>query len=386
MIKMLAKIYTTVIFLTVVFFSAQTKVQKEAVYKGVSSFAKGKKIIGIPKIEISDENTFFQNAKIYPIYKLNYVKGKKNDIEINNDAFLIWYQENLFHFFSGKTTMLFQDSSYSRNIKFFIKNNKDFKTFYLIREFSFLGSIYNCFLSEDNLNNFIVDEKKYNKIDDLIENKYGSYEKYRDYVKQDSIRGNLTLESINEGIKNYYVAYEHNCPKDSALVFNKFITQLNFATKGITINQEKQIRNIIDFHFYPNKYWQNIFSEQGSNISNNNELKSKIQDAFQKDKEKLKSTELNYRFPGFTIYNVNFTNYLLEILSEKQFNDYKNYLDIHFPQEIHSNSNFTNIKRMIYGKGKLINDGVISDTKNEKNLPTFNQYVTQLLSECGCKK
>jgi hypothetical protein len=176
MIKILAKIYTTVIFLTVVFFSAQTKVQKEAIYKGVNSFAKGKKIIGIPKIEMSDENTFFQNAKIYPIYRLNYIREKKNDIEKNNDAFLIWYQENLFHSFSGKTTMLFQESSYAKSIKLFIKNNKNFKTLYLTREFSFLGSIYNCFLSEDNLNNFIVDEKKYNKIDDLIENNYVIYE------------------------------------------------------------------------------------------------------------------------------------------------------------------------------------------------------------------
>lgn len=88
----------------------------------------------------------------------------------------------------------------------------------------------------------------------------------------------------------------------------------------------------------------------------------------------------------FRLYNTNLTSDLIDILTNQQFIDYKNYIDTYYPVEYSLNKNFLNVKRVIYGKEKLTNYGVVSDVKNEKKLPTFSQYIIQVLFECGCKK
>ena len=83
----------------------------------------------------------------------------------------------------------------------------------------------------------------------------------------------------------------------------------------------------------------------------------------------------------FSVYDVNVTDLLLSILTNQQFIDYKNYIDLLYPIIETQNSYINNKYRYNYGKDILQKKGIIK----EHDPSAFTNYVRKKLQDCGCK-
>ncbi|WP_449397613.1 hypothetical protein [Chryseobacterium wanjuense] len=69
-------------------------------------------------------------------------------------------------------------------------------------------------------------------------------------------------------------------------------------------------------------------------------------------------------------------------MSQEQSTKYNDYMDVHFPPYIQKKYG-----RSIYGGYILFNNNIVTNIieKNEKNAPSFTEFIKQQLKNCGCK-
>jgi hypothetical protein len=356
-------VITAVLFQTAVISFAQTK---EDFYQSVNRFESN--YVSIFKDnKIPNKEAFLLNATIHPIYKF-VLTEKKNRINHKVQGYYyIVYDDRIYFYKNGVSESKLGNDETNKYLKIKKTSIKigSFTDFIYYDGIEFIPVII------DEENNLIIDYKeKYNNISSYLNIKYGSFEKYKEIAENEIIREKLSVKDIQESIKNNYKKFEYNCPKDTLLVLKTFINQIKQAVGEISKEQEQKLIERIKIKLNPFDFLYKDIKDVKIK-----ELILKSKEKSEEAKKKIIRYEGNY---DFLIYNVNITDDLLTVLTNKQFQDYKNYNDIRFPV-IEVNDIFRS-KRYEYGreilqKEKLINLG---DYKN------YDKYANKIVSDCGC--
>ena len=322
------------------------------------------------KIPIKED--FLKNAIIFPVFKFEIFNGKLNKNIIKNLNYILYNTRTYFYKDGFSTKLMSNELSDYLLIK---ENIKD----YLIG--SFVDTVYynnlNFFPIILNIKDFSLFDlrNQYNTYKDYLISKHGSIEKYIEIASLEQMTKKLTSDQIKKSIKNNYKIFEYNCPKDTTLVLKTLINQIKEASISFTTEQEIQLTSRIKNKLNPIEYiHKGSISEWKKDSTFNNFLnKTKLE---QKRCDNI-LTKLNGYY-DFMVYNVNINNELLAVLSNRQFQDYKNYIDIRFPiinpQILFSSERYT------YGTEVLLKEKII--LKND--VISFENFTNQIVEKCGC--
>lgn len=342
-------------------------------YEYINNDSKGNGKI-IPNISpIESKEYLFSTAKVYPIYQLLFNENKI-DIVQNKNSYLVFYVGRLYMFFENKKFRLFENSPIINDILKF--KNENINIVYLLNSFSFDGIYLNPLLTDKKFN-FIIDRGNKYLISEYIIKKYGSIEKYKELKKIDDLRKKITISDYNNSIRNNFKAFEYNCPKDTSLVIKSLLNQVKSCVKNFTTEQENKLKERIEQKINPYKL---LYSQLKSTSLNDTVIKSIVL------KDKLEKEEFKNKFFSedkiydFILYKTNITNELLEVLTNDQFLDYKNYIDVMYPIIETLNSSNNNKYRFELGKDIIENEKSI----NIKDLQNSDSYKNKILEDCGC--
>lgn len=336
---------------------SQTALQKDRAYKHFESRCRSITLKGIPKPQWVDKETYMRSATFYPVYIIDYnFKTKTQEWHIDSNKFLVIYNDNLTYFIdSGISDFNKSFSKFNVENKFATHllelNNISniIKVGYLTEEYyPTNGAFPNLLISEDT--QFTDKEHKHLSIKDVIQTHYPSVEIYQKKKENDIIRKKLQPQEIIKGIRAYFHLFEYYCPKDTALVFNKFIEHFDIGTGGLSKKQKEIIRE-------------------------------KLYSSFNAQTEKQEST-LKNNSGDFSIYNMDFSEFMNNLLKHQQRLNYQQYIDIHFPKYAHEQYG-----RYSYGEFILIDSKIVKGLYADKKielLPYFKEFIKQQLIDCGC--
>lgn len=372
-------IFTLVCLQASVFSSAQTEEQKQMIYERINKDSRGSGIMS--KIEpIESKEVLFSKAQVLPIFKVEFNSNKIARLVQNKNYFLVFYLGRLYCFMGNKDSRFFENSPVIQNINQFNTEKKDFFVVYFTDIYSLDGIYLNPLLSDKSVS-FIIDRGNKLATLDYIDLKYGSFDKYKENFNIDSLRNNLLIEDFNNYMKNNYEAFEYNCPKDTTLVLTKLMSQIRLSTKNFTKNQEVELLTRIKQKINPFE----LKIKQTKQIL----IQSKVNDstiASEISKMKIenkKNKKENIRIAGlyeFSVYNVSFTNELLEVLTNEQFADYKRYYDLMHPV-VETLTSFNNNKyRYGYAKQILEKENVLKSN----SFTEYKKYADKIILDCGC--
>lgn len=356
----------------------QTEAQKQMMYEHINRDSRGVSIMA--KIEpLENKEALFSKAQVLPVYQVVFGKTNTPKLVKNERYYLVFYIGRLYVFINDKSLRLFENSPIIQNISRFNAESKEFKIVYFTASFSFSGEDLNPLITDKNLSFIIDKETRYSTISEYIDTKYGSLEKYKERAYLDSMRDRLSADEVVRAMKNSYITYQYNCPKDTTLVLKKMIDWVNQATGGITKGQEYKLTEQIKIKIDPVKYMGEIAGRGKIKDSIFNNMIKKAQ------KENEDANKKVIKFIGdydFSIYDVNVTNELAAILTNQQFINYKNFVDIMYP--------ISETSSLFRGKRYYIFDEVLERQKffntknpNEENVK-FKEYFQKILTECGC--
>lgn len=322
--------------------------------------------------KIPNKNDFLLNALIFPVYKFEIINCKLTKNIIKNLCY-VFFNKRTYYYKDGFCTKIMTNelSDY-----LLIKQNiKD----YLIG--AFIETVYynnlNFFPIILNINDFSLFDLKnhFNNYEDYLVSKHGSIEKYSEIASLEQMTKKLTSDQIRKSIKNNFKIFEYNCPKDTTLVLKTLINQIKEVCLSFTTEQENQLTHRIKSKLNPLEYLHkgNISEWKKDSTFNNFLNKSKLE---QKRYEETKTKVTGHY--DFIIYNVNINNELLTILTNKQFQDYKNYIDIRFP--IINPKNLFSADRYTFGAEILVKEKIIL----KDDVISFENFTNQIIADCGC--
>ncbi len=347
---------------------AQTEDQKQMMYEYINQDSKVNSKI-IPKIEsINNKEDLFKKALILPVYRVEFDEKKEPKLVQNKNYYMVFYVDRLYTFLNGKNSRLFENRPEITSITKLLNDSKQFSIVYFTDSFSPLG-IFLDFKITDNAFSYLIDKEiQFNTVYDYVNQKYGTMEKYEENISIDKKRSEINLDKIKESNKNNYHKYEYYCPKDTSLVIKTFMNQIKLATLSFTEEQETKLGNMIRVKINPFLFLQNKMGK----FSNEKNAKDLIEKSKKENEEALNKV---IKFKGdydFSIYGVSVLNELLEVLSNKQFQDYKDFQDIYFPI-VELNNPFSST-RYSYAMEVLEREGY----------KDYNNYVENILNQCGC--
>jgi hypothetical protein len=356
-------IITAVLLQTAVISFAQTK---EDFYNSVNQYESNYVSIfkdnKIPKKEV-----FLLNAIIHPVYRF-VLTNKYNRIDYKiGGYFYIVYDDRIYFYKNGIAKREYGNENINQYI---ITNRTSIKIGSFIDHIYYSGIEFLPLIIDDK-NKLVIDSKeKYNNVLSYINIKYGSFENYKEKIDNQIAREKLSSEDIKESIKNNYKKFEFNCPKDTILVLKTFINQVKHAVREISIEQEEKLIKRIKIKLNPFDFLYKDVKDLKFK-----ELILKSKEESEDAKKKIIKYEGNY---DYFIYGINITDDLLNILTNKQFQDYKNYIDIRFP--VIETNDFFRSTRYEYGREILQKEKLIelNDYKN------YDRYVNKILTDCGC--
>lgn len=373
-------ILTAICLQVAVFCFSQTEEQKQMMYEQINMDSSGKGIM--QKIEpIKDKEALFENSKVFPVYHVELDNNDKPILIQNKDSYLVFYIGRLYVFFNNDKYMLFENRPEIKNITELIENKKEFSIVYFTN-YTYLGEIFNILITDKTFSFVLEKDKKYSSLQDYIDFKYGSFEKYKENDIIEKKRNNLTLKDLNEARYVRYFWYEKRCPKDTTLILKKLIDQIKAATSGFSKSQEVKLIGRIRDKLNPTEYFYNKFSKMY-------DTDSKLKASLTKNK-KEEVTEKTMLFKGnynFYIYEINIVQDLLEILTDKQFQDYKNYIDLFFPI-VYDDDNLFITERYAYGIETFKKEMKIKVKNNYKLKEEYNKYVEKnfIIYDCPLDK
>ncbi|GIQ60555.1 hypothetical protein Flavo103_36910 [Flavobacterium collinsii] len=378
---MIKKFLFTVICLKVAVFSfGQTELQKQIIYEQINRDSRTRGIV--ERIDpIENKVALFSKAQVLPVYKIEIKENEKPKLIQNKNYYLILYTGRLYIFIDNNTTRLIENSPIIQNLLDLNKQRKEYFVVYLIETFSFNRKYLMPLLTNREVN-WIIDKGISYKFQDYIEFKFGSKEKYLENYILDQKREALSISDFNTICTYNYQAYQVNCPKDTTLVLRTMVGQIKSATKKLTKMQEIKLFEGLKRKINP----YGLFEEELRKALISGKVKeSDIQVALEKRKiVNSKTAEVIDKPEGlylFSVYDVNVTDLLLSILTNQQFIDYKNYIDLLYPIIETQNSYINNKYRYNYGKDILQKKGIIK----EHDPSAFTNYVRKKLQDCGCK-
>jgi hypothetical protein len=373
-------ILTAICLQVAVFCFSQTEKQKKMIYEQINMDSGGKGLM--QKIEpIKNKEALFENSKVFPVYHVE-LDNNDNPILIQNiDSYLVFYIGRLYVFFNENKYRLFENRPEIKNITELIENKKEFSIVYFTN-YTYLGEIFNILITDKTFSFVLEKDKKYSSLLDYIDDKYGSFEKYKENAVIEKKRDKLTLKDINEARYLKYFLYEKRCPKDTTLILKKFIDQIKVATSGFSKSQEVKLIDRIRDKLNPTEYFYNKFSKM---YDTDSKLKASL--------TKNKKEEVNQKamlFKGnynFYVYEINIIQDLLEILTDKQFQDYKNYIDLYFPI-VYDDDNLLTTERYTYGIETFKKEMKIKVKNNYTLKEEYNKYVEKnfIMNDCPLDK
>jgi hypothetical protein len=365
-------ILTAILLLIAVFCYSQSEKQKEIIFEYINKDSKGTGKIVSKINSVENKEAIFSNAKVFPVFKIKFNNENKPFLEQNNESYLVYYEERLYVFYNGEKSRLFENSPIIETISKSLQKKDDFLVVYFNDNFSSYGDFINPLVTDKEFSYLIDKEERHDNLMSYVNLKFGSLEKYKEKAKLDDARKEIVAKEVDSLIKDNYLFYENYCPKDTVLIINSFINQVRHATNTLEKNQEIELRKRISAKINPYNY----FFKDNLNDS----TKTKIIAQLKKENMEAKKKMLNlYGKYDFLLLGSNITNELLEVLTEKQFIDYKNYIDIVYPTI--ETSNFFKPSRYNFSITLLENEKKINQNDNG----SFNAYVKKLLSNCGCK-
>lgn len=377
---MIKKIFFTVAcFQVTASLFAQTEVQKQVIYEQINMDSKGKGII--QKIDhIENKEVLFNNAQVLPVYKVAIKPNENPKIIQNKNYYLIFYVGRLYIFMNNKISRVIENNPIIQSILNFNKEKKDFSIIYFIDTFSFDQQYLMPLLTNKELS-LIIDKGISYNFQDYIDTKYGSMEKYAENYILDEKREKLTVNDFNDMIVYHYKAFEAHCPIDTVFVLKRMINQIMFATKSLTKAQEVKLFERIMYKINPNQ-GNKAMLRRILTAAKVKELD--IQAAISQSKIENKKAPQEITKPDglyvFDIYNASVTDELFSILGNKQFIDYKSYIDLWYPIIETQNSYNNNKYRYNYGMDILEKGNIIK----KRDYQAFNEYVRKKLETCGC--
>lgn len=358
----MSKIIYTIIaaFLIVYFSSAQSINQKKEIFDGVGVFLNAKYLNKQKPNNINfDKDTFFKKAVIIPVKKFD-LSSKKNVCDEN--LYYIIYESNLY--FYNSSVNLLPDNIFTKKL---IDLNNKFKNVFV--GCLLFSRVVNdeIFISNDT-NEFIVDYfgVEVNNYENFIRAKFGSIAKYNELDYFYNNKSKVTVEKINEAIRNNYHLYESTCAKDSLLILNVFISQVNLSIGGLDKIREKLLRDRIINKIDP---FLKLLKEGKISKDSYIEYKKSIK------QDNIKTDNFNNSY-NLTIYGIDIMDDLLFVLTKQEFVKYLDYIDT-FQPLIHDK---IKDKRIIYGIDILEKSGLI-DSKDPKS---FYNYIHKIIQENGC--
>lgn len=337
-------IFTVICLQVAVFCFSQTEEQKQMIYDRINMDSSGKGLKNIQKIEpIKNKETLFENAKVFPVYRIELDSNDKPLLIQNKESYVVFYVGRLYTFFEYDKSQLFENRPEIKIINELIKNKKEFSIAYLTN-YSYSGEIFNMLITDQAFSFILEKEKKYLSFTNYIDDKFGSFEKFKEKKIIEKQRDRLTLNDIKKAYNVNYFWYEKRCPRDTTLIIKKFVDQIKTATLGFSKDQENKLINRIKDKLNPSEYIYNKFYKM-------HDKDSKLKPSLVKSIDNISVNPKITTFKGdyeFTIYNINIIQDLLEILTNKQFQDYKNYLDLYFPV-VYDDDNLLKAERYTYG-------------------------------------
>ncbi len=355
---------------------AQTK---NDFYEMVSNAEKSTVTLGRPKKTISKKD-FLDNAILFPVFKVEFDKNLKPKFTEDKDYSYIFYDNWLYSYSHKELSVGF---GYPNKFSNILKENfnKKIKLIYFTENF-FFKPIVNVFII-DELNNFIETDKiKHKTILDYVKYKFGSYKKYENILEVLKIRHQLTIEQAKEATKDNVNLFSYNCPKNKDLILKIFINQLKHAVTDVTDEQIERFINIISFKNNP---LEAMYKNHISDV--------KLDELIEISKKevaiaKLKIQEANKTIGNlgpysceFYVNQINITSDLIEILSNNQFQEYKNYFDSRYPIIETNNKLYT--ERGDYCKYLVIENIDKTKSRNENSIE-FKKNTNKMLEDCGC--
>lgn len=371
--------FTAIFIMIAVKLFGQTEEQKQIMYEQVNQDSRGSGKI-VSRIDpIENKEILFKNATVFPVYRIEFVKNKKLTLVQNKNYFFVLYVGRLYVFLNNKSYRLFENSPIIKKILNLSDSKKKFVLSYLTDNFSYTGKFLNPIITDNNLSFVFNNEKEFLNIYEYIDFKYGSFEKYQEKSKLDSLRDHLNANIVLQSIKNNYKSYQYNCPKDTTLVIKKFIDWVNQATGGITKSQEFRLIEQIRIKINPVKY---LFDKGNNSKIKDSTFNSQFKIALKENEDlNKKIIKFNGNYDLF-IYGANITNDLLDVLTNKQFINYKNFTDALYP--ICDANNVFNSERYYYYKDVLEKESFFKSTNPNDKSKEFNEYQKKILTECGC--
>ncbi|WP_347053575.1 hypothetical protein [Flavobacterium olei] len=343
------------------------------IYENINRDSRGQNITG-KIITISNKEELFNKAMIFPVYKADLDKEKKIKLLKNEDCYLVYYIGRIYVFTYNNSVRLFENDPLIQQIEKSVKEKKKISIVYFTDSFYSNNFVLKTLISDQNLS-FILDrEQRYTDVLQFINLRYGSFEKYQEILEIEKQRKKITGKDAINVIKHNYANYQYNCPKDTSLVIKKMAEWVNLASGGITKEQEsnliRRIKNKID----PLTYLEGVMSKATDNkyrISANERIEYN-----EAEKKVIKFTGAY----DYLIYGANITNELIDVLTVKQFENYKNYVDIYFPAENQDAKNIFKTFRSNYSIAVLRKDGFLkTDSYGD-----YENFANKILSECGC--
>ncbi|WP_449397612.1 hypothetical protein [Chryseobacterium wanjuense] len=234
-------------------FHAQTNKQIDIAYRMFESRCNSTTLKGLSKPLWVNKETYIKDAKFYPVYQVFYNnQNNKQEWKIDEDKFFVLYHGEISEIINTVVYIPFKGNGnkfIDRLLELNTNNTTDTKIGYFEDEFH---PPYNTFP------NFFIygkdqytdKDKTYNNITEIINNRYSSFENYNSKIEMDIKRKSLKPDQIINGIKSYYKLYENYCSKDTALIINKFIENINLATGGLSKKQNKKLKEEIKNNLY----------------------------------------------------------------------------------------------------------------------------------------
>ena len=373
-------LFTVACFQATAFLFAQTEQQKQIIYEHISRDSRVKGIV--EKIDpIENKEVLFNKAQVLPVYKVEIKLNQKPKLIQNKNYFLILYLGRLYVFLDNRTTRLIETNPIIKNILELNKEKREYSIVYLKDTYSFDQRYLMPILTDKDVSS-ITDQGINYKLSEYIDFKYGSMDKYLENYLLENSRDKLSLNDFNTAITFNYEAFQANCSKDTTLVLKTLISQIGFATKNLTKTQESKLFEKIKYKINPGLLIQ---EQLKSKLIAAKVKDSDIQAALAQSKiENNKSSKISTKPEGlysFSVYNVSVTDELLNILTNEQFVNYKNYIDLWYPIIETQNTYNNNKYRYNYGKDILEKGGLIK----ERDHAGYADYVSKKIQACGCK-
>lgn len=365
--------YTVICFQITVFLFAQTEVQKQMMYEHINRDSRGQSIMDKIK-PIANKEDLFSQAKLLLVYKASIDKNNNPKLIQNKNYYLVYYVGRLYVFTYNKSIRMFENDPQTQQLVKLIEANKKFSIVYFTDSFYSNQYFLNPLISDNNLSFIIDKDQTYSNALQFIDVKYGSFEKYQEKIKIEQAREKLTAEKALQVIKNNYENYQYSCPKDTALVLKKMVDWVNLASGGITKEQQNILNKKIKIKIDPISYMENEISRTTNKRFHISQNERKENEEAQKNIIKFNGSY------DYSLYGVNITNELLEILTIDQFERYRNYIDVLFPPDDFRSKNMFQTFRNNYSIIVLRKEGLLkTDSYSE-----YENFTNKILSECGC--